>query len=84
MKNLFGNLKNYKLHVFVIFLFLMLQAWCDLALPRYTQDIIDVGIIRSVYRNCMRPGFILLDFITAGVTMRLGICFFRYRKGAWQ
>ena len=46
MKNLFGNLKKYKLQTFVIFLFLMLQAFCDLALPRYTQDIIDVGIIK--------------------------------------
>ena len=51
MKNLFGNLKNYRLQVFVIFLFLMLQAFCDLALPRYTQDIIDVGIINHGFED---------------------------------
>ena len=51
MKNLFGNLKNYRLQVFVIFLFLMLQAFCDLALPRYTQDIIDVGIINHGFEG---------------------------------
>ena len=53
MKNLFGNLKNYKLQVFIIFLFLMLQAFCDLALPRYTQDVIDVGIINHGFEGAI-------------------------------
>ncbi len=56
MKNLFGNLKKYKLETFVIFLFLMLQAFCDLALPRYTQDIIDVGIIRKGFPDGVPEG----------------------------
>ena len=56
MKNLFANLKKYKLETFVIFLFLMLQAFCDLALPRYTQDIIDVGIINRGFPDGVPEG----------------------------
>lgn len=44
MKNLFGNFLKYKKLIAFLVLVLMVQAYCDMALPRYTQDIIDVGI----------------------------------------
>lgn len=44
MRKLVGNLKPYWKVVIVLILLLMVQAYCDLALPQYTQDIIDVGI----------------------------------------
>ena len=44
MRKLLANLKPYKLQVIVMVLILMIQAYCDLALPEYTQNIIDVGI----------------------------------------
>lgn len=44
MKNLFKNFRKYKLATFLILLFLMGQAFCDMNGPRYMQDLIDTGI----------------------------------------
>lgn len=41
------NLKEAKMSVILIILLLILQAYCDLALPQYTSDIVDVGIQQS-------------------------------------
>lgn len=44
MFKLLGYLKQCKKSVLVILLLLVVQAYCDLALPQYTSDIVDVGI----------------------------------------
>lgn len=44
MKYLFKNLWRHKGAVLIIMLLLLLQAFCELALPGYTADIVDVGI----------------------------------------
>ncbi|MDE6434710.1 MAG: ABC transporter ATP-binding protein/permease [Lachnospiraceae bacterium] len=44
MIQIFKNLGKYWKAVLLIFLLLVIQAYCDLALPQYTSDIIDVGI----------------------------------------
>ena len=47
MFKMFRYLKTEKLSVFLIIVLLMLQAYCDLALPQYTSQIVDVGIAQS-------------------------------------
>lgn len=47
MKQIFGNLKKYWYAVLIIILLLLVQAFCDLSLPDYTSNIIDVGISNS-------------------------------------
>lgn len=47
MGKIFKNLKPYYKSVIVILIFLVIQAWCDLALPQFTSDIIDVGIQKN-------------------------------------
>ncbi len=44
MLKLFRYLKECKLSVLAIILLLVIQAMCDLGLPQYTSDIVDVGI----------------------------------------
>ena len=44
MKNLFKNLLPYKGIALIILLLLLGQAFCDMSLPRYTQNMLDVGI----------------------------------------
>lgn len=44
MKNIFRNLWKHKMTVIVIVLLLAVQAYCDLSLPSYTSDIVDVGL----------------------------------------
>ncbi|WP_294787263.1 ABC transporter ATP-binding protein [uncultured Eubacterium sp.] len=44
MKKIFKNMIPYWKSILVIVAVLVIQAYCDLALPTYTADIIDVGI----------------------------------------
>ncbi len=44
MRKLFKFLKPYAGAVLAIFCVLMVQAYCDLSLPTYTSDIVNVGI----------------------------------------
>lgn len=44
MKYLLRNLLDHKLAVLAIVLLLFAQAFCELSLPNYTADIVDVGI----------------------------------------
>lgn len=47
MLRLFKNMKSYLHYVVIIILLLVVQAFCDLALPDYTSKIIDTGIQNS-------------------------------------
>lgn len=47
MGNIFRNLKKYWYFVIMIFALLIVQAYCDLSLPDYTSELIDVGISNS-------------------------------------
>lgn len=47
MRHIFSNLKKYWYLVIIIIGLLFVQAYCDLSLPDYTSNIIDVGITNS-------------------------------------
>lgn len=47
MRHIFSNLKKYWVYVVLILVLLVVQAYCDLSLPNYTSNIIDVGISNS-------------------------------------
>ena len=44
MLKLIRYLKQVKWPILAIMLLLVVQAWCDLSLPQYTSDIVDIGI----------------------------------------
>ena len=44
MSRIIKNVLPYWKSVILIIVFLIIQAFCDLSLPAYTSDIIDVGI----------------------------------------
>ena len=43
MKSIFKNMLPYWKTIVIVIALLFVQAWCDLSLPAYTSDIIDVG-----------------------------------------
>lgn len=45
MSKIAKNMLPYWKSIIIIVLLLFVQAWCDLSLPQYTSNIIDVGII---------------------------------------
>lgn len=44
MRKLFKHLKPYAATIAAIVVILIVQAYCDLSLPSYTSDIVNVGI----------------------------------------
>lgn len=47
MGKIFKNMIPYWKSLIIVLLLLFVQAWCDLSLPSYTSDIIDVGIMNQ-------------------------------------
>ncbi len=47
MKHVLKILKKYSLYILLIFILLFMQANCDLTLPEYTSDIVNIGIQQS-------------------------------------
>ncbi|MGN0307844.1 MAG: hypothetical protein ACI4DN_06485, partial [Lachnospiraceae bacterium] len=47
MLKIMKYLKEVKWNALAIVLLLIVQAWCDLSLPSYTADIIDIGIMQG-------------------------------------
>ncbi len=65
LKNLFPYWKT----VVVIILLLMLQAVCDLALPQYTSNIIDTGILRNGVEHILPQAVTAEEFEIAKLFM---------------
>ncbi len=59
MGKIFKNMLPYWKMMIVVLLLLVVQAWCDLSLPAYTSNIIDVGIMNN------GVGHIVPDAVTA-------------------
>ena len=53
MKHIFKNLLRHKVSVAAIILLLIMQAYCDLALPTYTSGIVDVGLQQYGIEDCV-------------------------------
>ena len=55
----FKNMIPYWKPLILVLLLLFVQAWCDLSLPAYTSDIIDVGIqnqgIKHILPEALTP-----------------------------
>lgn len=51
MLNIFKYLKEIKFSALAIIILLCIQAYCELSLPAYTADIIDVGIMQGGIEN---------------------------------
>lgn len=47
MKNLIKYLKQSALAILIVFILLGLQAYCDLSLPKYTSNMVNIGIQES-------------------------------------
>ena len=69
MGKLFKNLKPYWKSVLLIVMLLVIQAFCDLSLPQYTSDIIDVGIQNSGVEHLLPEKITAEEYETAQIFM---------------
>ena len=65
----FKNMLPYRKAVIIIIALLFVQAWCDLSLPSYTSDIIDVGIQNSGVEHIVPEKLTKSEFKTAQFIM---------------
>ena len=69
MGKIFKNMLPYWKWILVIVAFLVMQAFCDLSLPQYTSDIIDVGIMSSGVEHILPEEMTQEDFVSAQLFM---------------
>ena len=69
MKKIFKNMVPYWKTVLAIVLVLIIQAFCDLSLPNYTADIIDVGIQNSGVEHILPEALTTEEYQMAQVVM---------------
>lgn len=69
MSKIFKNMAPYWKTVVIILVLLLVQAMCDLALPSYTSDIIDVGIQKSGVEHVVPEAVTTEEFETVQLMM---------------
>lgn len=79
MKSLIKIFKNKIPQVLIIFMLLVVQAYCDLSLPSYTANIVDIGIQNTDINYIMDVGFLMLIMVSISVFATIGISYFSSR-----
>ncbi len=69
MSKIFKNMIPYWKSMIIVFALLLVQAWCDLSLPAYTSDIIDVGIQNSGVEHVLPEAVTAEEFESAKLFM---------------
>ncbi|MFR4351941.1 MAG: ABC transporter ATP-binding protein [Roseburia sp.] len=69
MGKIFKNMVPYWKSLIIVLLLLLVQAWCDLSLPAYTSDIIDIGIMNSGVEHMVPEAITADEFETAKLLM---------------
>lgn len=79
MASLFKIFKHKIPQVLIIFLLLVIQAYCDLSLPSYTANIVDIGIQNTDISYIMNVGFFMIIMVSISVFATIGVSFFSSR-----
>lgn len=69
MRKIFKNMIPYWKSVVLIIFLLFVQAWCDLSLPQYTSNIIDVGILGNGVEHILPEAMTEKEFLFAELFM---------------
>ena len=79
MIKLIAPLKNKIGYIIAIFLFLIIQVYCDLTLPLYTADIVDIGIQNTDFNFIISTGEIMLLMVAISAFATVGVSYFSSR-----
>ena len=79
MKKLLKPMKN-KIHLILfIFIFLLIQVYCDLTLPQYTADIVNIGIQNTDFEFIINTGTMMLVMVAISALSTVGVSYFSSR-----
>lgn len=79
MKNLLKPLKSKIPHIFLIVFFLIVQAYCNLTLPSYTANIVNIGIQNADVNYITNIGVMMLLMVGISVIAAIFTSYFSSR-----
>lgn len=79
MRKLLAPMKNKIPQILFIFFFLLIQVYCDLTLPQYTADIVNIGIQNTDFQFIIDIGLIMLLMVAISALATVGVSFFASR-----
>ena len=79
MKKLLKPMKNKIPQIVFIFIFLSIQVYCDLTLPQYTADIVNVGIQNTNFQFIIDIGMMMLLMVAISALATVGVSYFSSR-----
>lgn len=79
MKKLLKPIKKLIPQIIFIFAFLLVQAYCDLTLPQYTANIVDVGIKNTDFNYIINVGSVMLLMVAVSALATVGVSYFSSR-----
>lgn len=79
MKQLVTPLKDKIGYIIAIFLFLIIQVYCDLTLPQYTADIVNIGIQNTDFHFIVQTGEMMLLMVAISALATVGVSYFSSR-----
>ena len=79
MKKLLKPMKNKIPQIVLIFIFLSIQVYCDLTLPQYTADIVDIGIKNTNFQFIIDTGMMMLLMVAISALATVAVSYFSSR-----
>ena len=79
MKKLLKPMKNKIPQIFFIFIFLSIQVYCDLTLPQYTAEIVNVGIQNTDFQFIIDIGIMMLLMVAISALATVAVSYFSSR-----
>ncbi len=76
MKKLISPMKNKIPQIIFIFLFLLIQVYCDLTLPLYTADIVNIGIQNTNFQFIIDTGIMMIIMVAISAVATVGVSYF--------
>ena len=82
MGKLLSPLKKSIIPLFCIVAFLLVDVYCNLTLPTYTADIVDVGIQNTDFNYIINVGTMMMAMVLIGVLATIGLSYFSSKVSA--
>lgn len=79
MKKLIAPMKNMIPQIILIITFLIIQAYCDLTLPSYTADIVNIGIQNTDIDFIINTGIMMIIMVAISVIANILVSLFSSR-----
>ena len=79
---LLSPLKKSIVPLFLILVFLLVDVYCNLTLPAYTADIVDIGIQNTDFNYIIDVGTKMMAMVLIGVLATIGLSYFSSKVSA--